>query len=103
MIIRNSNSNFRISTRIRYNNEFPTLCQNLSAVASVVTILEQKTYFRWIWCILVAFCLEKNYFPDFPTYGAPLSELISTTKNRIELIFFLNERFSLYVYRKIKF
>ena len=46
---------------------------------------------------------KKHYFLDFLTYGASSSELISTTNNRIELRFFLNEKYCVSVVEKIKF
>ena len=44
----------------------------------------------------------KSYFRDFPTYGAPLSELISMMNDRIDLGFFLNESYNVPVYGKFQ-
>ena len=48
------------------------------------------------------FLVAESYFRDFPTYGVPLSELISTTKSRIDLRFFFKERYDVPINEKIK-
>ena len=62
-------------------------------------MLEIHYYIKSAW----KFNAKKHYFRDFLTYGASSSELIFTTRSRIELRFFLNEKYYVSVTEKIKF
>ena len=86
MKIRNSNSNFEFSLRIWCNNEFPAFCQNLSAAASLVIFLEQKTCLGEHFGGILAYAISE--ISSFWRLRGTLGLDISMTRGRIDLLFF---------------